>query len=309
MEKLKYIPNTIQIEFTQGCNRHCPFCGTRGIESTIHFMQFSTLERIIAEIKRVDWHSHILLAGHGEPTLNKDYIKFIKYIRDNLPKVRISLMTNGYSMQNNISEINTLFEVGLTNLIFDEYADNSLENIKTFLQIQGISYETNGQKGVKLFSDKPQILFNPPIELSKVSTNRNLTNHCGAGLPPVKEPKKARCTKVFRELYFRHDGNVSICCDDFRGEYFIGDINNMNIIDIWMHPRFESARRFLYAGLRVFHPCNICATSPVRPGLLPDRMGKETMPEPSQHDYDVVSYRTLPLANIVKRDWEYEHSN
>lgn len=100
-----------------------------------------------------------------------------------------------------------------------------------------------------------------------------------------------------------------ICCDDFRGEYFVGNINSMSIIEIWMHPRFESARKFLYAGLRVFHPCDVCATSPIRPGLLPDRMGKETMPEPSQYDYDVVSYRTEPLAGIVKREWEDEHHN
>jgi hypothetical protein len=33
-------------------------------------------------------------------------------------------------------------------------------------------------------------------------------------------------------------------------------------------------------------------------------MGKETMPEPTQQDYEIVSYRTEPYAKIVRREWE-----
>lgn len=304
MNKPLYTPNTIQIEFTQGCDRRCEFCGSMGVEHKIHKMSFNTLERIISEIKRSGWNCKILLAGHGEPTINENYLDYILHIRKELPKAPIHIMTNGYSIKKNPEAIEWMFYAGATNLILDEYLDNPLQAVKEHLTNIGIPYFTHGEKGVPLFDKTQRVVFNPPIETSKPVAQRTLTNHCGAGMPPLSEPKKARCTKPFREMYFRWDGNVAICCDDFRGEYGIGNIHEMSIEELWMHPRFESARKFLYQGNRCFHPCSICATSPIRPGLLPDRMGKESMPEPTEYDWEVVSYRSEPYAKIQKREWE-----
>jgi MoaA/NifB/PqqE/SkfB family radical SAM enzyme len=273
-----------------------------GIEKTCHFMTFETLQKIIQDLKNTSWKFKILMAGHGEPTLNPNYLDFIAYIRKELPEVPIHIMTNGYSIKRDPQHIDWMFYAGITNLILDEYADNP---IRDYLSSRGIPFEINGDKGVKLFTDKPRVLINPPIEVSKISGNRGMTNHCGAGMPPLKTPKKARCTKVFREIYVRWDGNIALCCDDFRGEYGIENIHNMSIEEIWMHPRFESARKFLYQGSRCFHPCSVCATSPIRPGLLPDRMGKEDFPEPTEQDWNIVSYRTEPYAKIVRRDYEH----
>lgn len=301
---MMYKPNTVQIEFTQGCDRRCSFCGTMGIERKFYFMEFSTLEKIVQGIKKADWNCKILLAGHGEPTLNPNYLDFIAYIRRELPKAPIHVMTNGCSIKKDVRHIEWMFYAGVTNLILDEYIDNNLDSVKQYLKDQNIPYETHGEKGVPLFDNRKRVVFNPPIETSKPVAQRNLNNHCGAGMPPLAQPKQARCTKVFREMYFRWDGNVAICCDDFRGEYGIANIHEMSIEEIWMHPRFESARKFLYQGNRCFHPCSICSTSPIRAGLLPDRMGKETMPEPTEQDWKIVSYRTEPYAKITRREWE-----
>lgn len=298
---MSYTPNTIQIEFVQGCNKNCSFCGTQGIEKNAHFMSQETLERIVSELQGVDWNYKILLAGHGEPTLHPEYLNMIQYIHQNLPGRVIHIMTNGYSVKKDIRNIEWMFYAGVRNLILDEYEDNPLREL---LEVNNLPYEVNGQKGVKLFSDKMRIVVNPPIETKKVSVNRDLTNHCGAALPPLQEPKQLRCAYVFRELTIRWDGNVAICCDDFRGEYGVANIHDMSIGEIWMHPRFESARKFLYHKQRYFFPCSVCATSPIRAGLLPDRMGKEEMPEPTQEDWEIVSYKTEPYAKIVKREWE-----
>ena len=302
---MMYKPNTVQIEFTQGCDRRCEFCGTMGIEHTPHFMSFETLSKIITDVKASGWNCKILLAGHGEPTMNPNYLDYIAYIRKELPQTPIYVMTNGYSIKRDINHIDWMMNyAGVTNLILDEYLDNNLDAVRKYLTEAGVVYETHGDKGVPLFDRRKRVVFNPPIETSKPVAQRTLTNHCGAGMPPLKEPKKARCTKVFREMYIRWDGNVAICCDDFRGEYGIANIHEMSIEEVWMHPRFESARKFLYQGNRCFHPCSICATSPIRPGLLPDHMGKETLPEPTDYDWQVVQYKTKPYAVIKRREWE-----
>jgi hypothetical protein len=33
-------------------------------------------------------------------------------------------------------------------------------------------------------------------------------------------------------------------------------------------------------------------------------MGKESMPEPTEQDWNIVSHRTEPYAKIQKREWE-----
>lgn len=304
MNKLLYVPNTIQIEFVEGCNRRCEFCGTMGMNiEKLHYMKPETLQKIVLDIKRLKWHSMILLACHGEPTLHPYCLEFIQYIRKELPKQRITMMTNGFSILRDITMIKKLLDAGINNLILDEYKDNPiLDKIKDYVKENNVELIVGGT--TKLFGTKKIIQVNPPLELNNTSITRKLVNHCGAGMEPLKEPLERKCARVFREMLIRYDGNVAICCNDFRGEYPIANVNEMPLENVWMHPRFESARKFLYTGCRKFNPCNKCNALPIREGLLPDHMGKATMPKPTVEDWNLVNTEVEPLCKIRKRAWE-----
>jgi hypothetical protein len=45
----------------------------------------------------------------------------------------------------------------------------------------------------------------------------------------------------------------------------------------------------------------------MRPGLIPDHLGKDTMEKPEDYDYEVVRKRWKPLTNPVARAWEPEN--
>lgn len=114
-------------------------------------------------------------------------------------------------------------------------------------------------------------------------------------------------------MVFRWDGWVSICCQDFRGQ-FLPIINCMDesvqtFDDIWRHERFEAARRILYHDKRAFFPCNICNLMPMREGLLPDHLGKEDLEEPTRADYKLMkrAVKDGPLTEIRLREWEKEN--
>lgn len=302
----EYKPNIVQIEFVQGCNRACQFCGTVGMERRFHYMEKPTLVQIVRLIKESGIRTKILLAQHGEPTLHPNILEFITYIHRELPNTEIHLFTNGWGIRKDPTLIDRLFRAGLYALVCDEYHDSPLRRLVE----SNTSHEVViAGDGVPLFSDrKGRILINPPIEFGSngKKMNRHLCNHCGAGMPPLKEPVQKLCAKPFRELGFRWDGKVTLCCNDFRGEYFVCDAMGCHsLAQIWYHPRMESARRILMKKDRKgINVCRVCDAISSRVGLLPDKMGKMTLPDPTPEDYRVVNDNIPSLAVTVKREWE-----
>ena len=292
-----YRPNSINIETVQGCNRRCEFCGTMGMEKKIHYIDGDTLKQFIRLCKASQFApNRIRLAGHGEPTLHKDLPYIIALLRRNFPKTQIHLFTNGTVIEKKPELVNRLFNAGLNNMIVDEYTDHRVgdffRNNPICQKYNVITYKS-GEPLLDVNYKKQRIAIVAPIDEKMLSTSRKLCNHLGAGMPPLEQPlKNKKCTVIFRELTIRHDGNVAICCNDFRGLYFVENIHNCKTLEeIWFHPRFESARKFLYRGDRNFFPCNLCNVLGNRVGLLPDAMGQADLEEPMKYRWGIPSYK------------------
>lgn len=315
-----YKPNTVQIELVQGCNRQCSFCGTQGLEHKIHPIAPEVLRKQCDLIRESKYNPRILLAGHGEPTLHPQFYKCIRMIRKRLPDHWLQLLTNGYLVRKDPQAICKMFEAGLNDVSLDEYADSKFDD-QTLQELLTDFEETSGihvdlvrmGPGVPLYAPKQakkrRLLIIPAIDETNVAASRILTNHCGAGRCPNESRKSQRCTRIFRELVFRWDGWVAICCQDFRGQYPV--INCMDeavtcLDDIWRHDRLEAARRILYHEGRTFFPCNICDLMPIRAGLLPDHLGKQLMEAPTKKDRRIVTEEHTPLSRTRLRDWEKE---
>jgi hypothetical protein len=120
--------------------------------------------------------------------------------------------------------------------------------------------------------------------------NRVAFNHAGASpaYPVPEAPLQKPCTNPFRELAVTWNGEVRICCMDWRGDYVCGTASpGATLTDIWWGPRFMAARRWLGARDRRFAPCGWCDKgSGTRPNLLP------RMPKP----YPVTDDRALAEA-------------
>jgi hypothetical protein len=319
---LQEAPFTIKIELTEGCNLGCSFCGLRGMREKgtkpWYFMTLETATIIAEEIKRVGWRSKIMFSMHGEPTLNPNIFNIIKVFRKNLPDASFHLFTNGYGIVNSdvydIPEyVCELFNSGINNLMLDNYSPNG--DWKRIVECFDDSEITYLKTGVEFFPNKKndfRIMVIPPINLDDENVTRHLNNHCGAAFPKDASYNDKRCARPFREMVFRWDGWVNICCNDYRGEYAIENIHDKDIDDIWNHERFQAARIMLYNKDRKFVCCNGCTDTSVRVGLLPDKKGKETLPPITEvkkflkNVLDEVG-NEKPLSKIiVLRKWEQE---
>lgn len=318
-------PLLIEIEPTEGCNLGCSFCGLRGIRKNgtkpWNFLTIENAKIIARKIRReFRWKSRITFCGHGEPTLNPNLLEIVKIFRWELPFSDMSIATNGAGFRNGNFEIKSfcreLKELHFNDLVFDVYSKNGDWNVIEEIKDEYSIITMGDENERKVFSNK--ILYDNfrvvlyPLELPNHPNWRKMQNHCGAAAPLDFKREHVTCTKVFRELFIRWNGNVALCCDDFRGQYFIENVlkDGVSISDVWNHERFQAARIRLFNKDRTFKPCYGCDCPPNKAGFIPDITGgkdKRFMPKEVSDEVKRITdeaYNENGLTTIVKRSWE-----
>lgn len=300
-------PFAMQIEPTEGCTLACSFCalqsvrdngadaatGTHGKRSAPYrFMSVELAHHIAGEIKRLKWNPRIEFAGRGEPTINPALPEIVAAFRQALPRASILVTSNGSGVMS-VERIMKLFDAGVNTLALDDYAHATfVAKITPHLPVLSVVYgvpnhtypdERSASPHGRFFKQRIVVIR----DISTLSTgNHQLTNQGGNSVPGADElPLQQRCAKPFREFSIRWDGNVAVCCDDWRGVYKISNVMDLPLDAVWNHPRWQAARHMLYAARRdLLHPCDKCNVRTYRNGLLPDKYGKQSLPPPDDGD-------------------------
>jgi len=321
--KLQEAPYAIQIELCEGCNLRCGFCGLQGIRSkeeqgrNYKFMTKETLMNIMWGIVAAKWNPRIEFAMHGEPTMHPDYIEMIKLARGIAPFYQLMMTSNGGGLLRKpgpVANISALFEAGLNVLALDDYIGvgyvpkirNAVadEFVEAFIYAYPADKRGNPHQRRKI-TDRI-LVFLEDVTVTSKGTHSVLTNHAGCGSPALKAPLQERCAKPFRELSVRWDGNIALCCNDWRGYYKCGNVNETQIDDIWNGPEFCAGREVLYAGnRRDIQVCSRCDYKTYRNGLLPDKFGKTELPIPDSQTMADIARATagMPYTEPRKTDW------
>jgi radical SAM protein with 4Fe4S-binding SPASM domain len=308
-------PFALQVELTEGCQLRCQFCGLNGIRGKDNDYKFMTVllaERIVYLLKQDNWLPRIEFAMHGEPSANPQMLEILGTFRRRLPKRAHLMMTsNGAGFLRTPTEtIDTALQ-SLNVLALDAY--EGVQIVPKILQRYSGKHEPtmypadkSGNPHRRRKPDEHDLVIVQDIAEATKGTHASLNNHAGCGSPKNDNAMGKRCAKPFRELSIRWDGSVAVCCNDWRGEYQCGNVVQQTLEQIWQGPAMRAARRKLYHGLRDFGPCAGCDALSYRPGLLPDKKGKKSLPLPTAEDERAIATAlgkgcyTLP----VLQPWE-----
>jgi radical SAM protein with 4Fe4S-binding SPASM domain len=324
-------PNCVQIELVEGCNLGCSFCGLQHIRdngangpekkhgraSAFKFMTTETAVELAQQLRHAvtehKWNPRIEFAMHGEPTMHTDYVGMVKIFREYLPTLSMQMTSNGGGLLRGAgmaSNINAVLEAGINVLCLDNY-----DGIKI---VDKILQGYNGPYDVKKYPQNPkanphtrrkpsvhEVVVIQDIEAATKGNHSIITNHAGASFPPNENAQGKRCAKPFREISVRWDGNIGHCCNDWVGRYKIGHVSQ-GLEALWQGEGFMAARRALLHGMRTFEPCKGCDYTSYRVGLLPDRLGKKTLPPPDEQTWETIRKHTEgePYTPRVKRPWD-----
>ena len=134
-------PETVYVNLTNSCTNSCIFC-LRNQKNDVcgkemwHDDEYS-LDDIIAQFQSFEKSAkEVVFCGYGEPFLRKEMMKsFCKYLRQNYPKIKIRVNTNGHANAIYKTDIPSEFK-GLVDSVSvslnasDEYEYNEICNPK-----------------------------------------------------------------------------------------------------------------------------------------------------------------------------------
>ena len=283
-------PWSIQIELAEGCSRLCSFCGLNGIRDkpgNYKFISPMLMEKLAADCANFIPTARYELAMHGEPTMHPKYLEMIKILRKYVPKAQIQLTTNGVKLRKKgafTSEVTKIFKAGIDFIILDTYYPERDQLREAAFNCDSPSikvvdfYDDLVPNGVSVYHNHRRKLRNTVILMDDIGArdgevkSRTIMNHAGSNpeAPPVLNPLEKTCTNPFREVSVCWNGNVNICCMDWKHEQVLGNVKENTLEEIWFSAKFEAARTALQNKDRRFDPCSKCnKNSGVRAGLLP----------------------------------------
>lgn len=266
-------PWTIKIEQSYGCNLSCKFCPIdylKEINQSKAFMEPEICKRVVKQAVPLKDTLRVELTLRGEPTLNPHVLENLRIMRRLAPKFQISMFTNGVLILKNKEFALDLLEAGVNILCIDCY-NNTYERFKNLLSDLGetlvdfrkfSAYKRHsGGHKLRVINLVPDIQEGS-VEVRKIHNNAGNVNPSYLdslpNYPKKKLPLKKKCCRPFRELVVHHNGNVSICCHDWRAQNIMGSVLTETLEEIWYGRRHLEILQRLYAKDRTISPCDTC---------------------------------------------------
>lgn len=275
-ERMISYPRMIQFEPGNICNLKCPLCHSVTDNKVKGFLKFEDFKKVMDEIG--DYLLFLHFWGWGEPFMNKDFIKMIKYAKSK--GIKIITSTNGHFFEDKKS-VDKLIDSGLDVLIFafdglDPTTYEKYRKAGDFSKVvAGLNYLVERKKKKK--SQFPLINLrmlvskdneNQVEEMKKFAEKTGVEiltlktmcsfdnyNHWNNVIPTNHEYRrfsydnkgnpirvKNKCIKPWNHPVIYRDGLV-VPCDYFTGkEFSLGNAFKTSFSDVWFGEKFRKFR-------------------------------------------------------------------
>jgi len=281
IKKIDKYPPVIQIEPTSICNFRCIMCYqadksfSNKSAGFMGHMKLDTFKKIIDELEgNIE---AITFASRGEPTLNKDFSKMLKYCENKF--LGLKLNTNASMLNEKL--INEILSSDLQTIVFsiDEKDKETYEkiringnfekiikNLELFNEIRNKNYKRSDKivriSGVKI--NENQNIESMTKKWGNIADIVAFTNYnpwestYENSINDITEP----CSELWSRLFIWQDGKVNPCDYDYKSLLSKWDVKTKSISDIWNSKEYDYLRYMHLNSLRSkINPCNKCITT------------------------------------------------
>lgn len=286
-------PFVINVDPADTCNFQCKFCPTgdrelmrKTVGRNFGSLDFDLYKKIVDDICEFDKPITVLrLYKDGEPFVNRNMAKMIRYAKDRGCAERIDTTTNAVLLNPKINSeiidagINRInvsiegvnaqqyLEFSKTKVDFDKLVDtltHLYENRKQceiIIKINGDELsEDDKSKFYEVFGDIADGVNIehfmdcwPKFKPIDVKANQDY------GIYGQKIKEVAVCPYVFYSFSINSDGSSSACFLDWSRRQIIGDAKTQKVKDIWNSRALWSYQRMFLEENRSYHPiCGKC---------------------------------------------------
>lgn len=254
----------IQVQTASWCNRTCAFCPSGTFEIPKTFMEEAVYRRIVDELARLSFAGRFSPYLMNEPLLDKRLPDLIALARDALPNASIFISSNGDALS--LALGGQLFDAGLDCLLVNLYDLETPVRQRSERIVAELARERDlpilnqpsfpDLIGGTLIRNGPQIAL---VDAADWKVEQ-LTNRAGnvPGAAVQAEPLAASCYRPFEQAYIRYNGEVVLCCCDWKGEVVFGDVTTTPLDEIFAGPVASRYRDQLGRNSR--HGLKLCET-------------------------------------------------
>lgn len=306
-------PLSIRIDVNNNCNFNCEFCYLHHDPNIIKAlggarrMSIDTCKSIIDSVcDSFGSVKTLIFATDGEPFLNPDLLKMIKYAHEREVCEKSFVITNGSLLTHDI--IDDLIESGLNflqvsinglsdedyrkhcgvNVSFDKIVDSvryfyehKRNNVTLYVKILNYMVPTDEDKArfFEIFQHISDISSIEPLWADSsfgadfAGFAENETKEFEANIEKVS-PKKI-CHFPFYTMSVTMDGDVTPCC--FKDRIVLGNIHSVSLGEIWDNDFFEFQRAMLDGIDNAAEACKACSA-------FTSQMKKEDVIDPYVED-------------------------
>ena len=287
-------PFAISIEPTTSCNLRCPECpsGLRSFSRPTGMLDFDHFKNIIDQF--TSNLSYLILYFQGEPFLNPDFFKFIRYacikkiytvtstnahflnddraretIESGLDKIIISIDgtdQNTYEKYRIGGNYNKVLE-GIQNLL---YWKKKLNKQNPIVAIQFLVFKFN-QHQISEIKELHKKLSTDQLYLK---TAQIYDFHKSPELIPdnprysryrkendnykIKNRLRNECWRMWSSTVITWDGKVVPCCFDKDAKYVLGDLSKNSFSEIWNNTNYLKFREQIITARNDIYICRNC---------------------------------------------------
>lgn len=264
MDIMKKFKN-IYIETTTYCNLECPFCPSKSIK----IREMLTLDDFKNYVLKVrDYTDGIYLHILGEPLLNHDIFEMIDYASSTL---KVSMTTNGRLIGKFLEKIINsklyILNISLQSLQNDPNLNNFIDDYFNTLNKLIKNKPESLNIHLRLWNDKEiNQSFNDLV--MKYIDNLGLLNYPNVCLsiddefdwPEEKEEYlRGKCLGGKNQLAVHVNGDVSLCCLDYKKQCVLGNLNNVvNLSELIESDRYKNVIKGFNDQKPYFKICQAC---------------------------------------------------
>jgi len=265
-------PTHLDIEASSSCQMRCPMCLRRAIPNQKSgAMDFRLYTKIVDECAQRGVYS-IKLSWRGEPLLNPNIIKMVRYAKEKEIK-DVAFLTNGERLSENMAK--DLIKAGLDWISFSiDGLEETYERIRWPETFGGI---TRKVKFLKDYRDKNG-LKKPLIRVQTIwgAVKNNpgeyfefwekladkvyiIADQLRYEIAPFPKNPNYMCAEPWRRVVIGSNGIVPQCITDYDELNPLGDVKKQTIYEIWHGEKFNKLRESIKNG-KLFNnkPCARC---------------------------------------------------
>ena len=205
-------------------------------------MTMSLIDKLVKELKEMNYNGSVVLCGYGEPMIHKDVYEISKKIAE---VAFVEIVTNGDTLTK--SKIKKLYNSNVNKVLISLY--DGPEQVEKF----------------KKMSDEAQVpsdfvILRHRWHGAEQDFGLKLTNRAGTIKVGQQYDVKqfSHCFYPSYSILIDWNGDVFLCPQDWQRRRAMGNIMLESIFEIWVGKILSKYRKNLLEGKRCDSPCSEC---------------------------------------------------